>query len=149
VNRNDFRELGWWLVIGIAAIVIGIVVWLGIVFTNKHTADFRGSAAVTEQVRGNGNYRIAAYDSFFNQCSAIQGKEATIAALKTELATNPPADRVAQINATITAVTASRGQAIAAYNADAAKSDTQGHFLASNLPFHIDPAQEATTCATR
>jgi hypothetical protein len=146
---NRFRELGWWIVIGVAVIVIGIAVWLGIVFTNKHTADFRGSAAVTEQVRGNGNYRIAAYNSFFDQCGAIQGKEATLTALKAELATNPPADRVAQINTTITAVTASRAQAIAAYNADAAKTDTQGHFLASNLPFHIDPAQEATTCAIR
>lgn len=148
-NREEIREALRWIVILVVVFAIGAVIVLGVATFRKHTADYRGSAAATEKVQGNGAYRIAAYDSFYNQCAAIQGKEATLTALRDELKTGPDPDRVTQIRASITAVTASRGQAIADYNASAAKTATAGQFRDSHLPYSINASEENTTCAVR
>lgn len=140
-----------WHPIAIGAAVIALVIGipLGAIFLvgalKKGTADFRGDVAVTESVKANGAYRIAAYESFFNRCAEIQAKEATIAALKEELVTADN-DRAFQIRATLTGVNSGRASDIARYNADARKTDTQASFLASTLPFQIDPTQEKTLC---
>jgi len=132
-------------------VVIGVgvlMIWLGAIGVRKLTADFRGSAAQTEQVHADGAYRIAAYDSFFNQCAAIKTKEASLAALRAELTASPAPspERAAQLNTFVTAVRISRAEAITRYNADAAKAGTKAQFLAATLPHQIDPNQENTTC---
>lgn len=146
----DDRRIGVGVLAVIAiSIIAAVAVWFGTTMFRKETADFRGSAAQTEQVRANAPYRIAAYDNFFNLCAGIQAKEGTLAALKAELSESPTPDRAAQLRSFITAVTASRRSDIATYNGDAAKTGTRAQFLSSTLPYTIDPAQEATTCVVR
>jgi hypothetical protein len=99
-----------------------------------------------EEILQQGQNRIARYDHFFNLCAGVQSDEATIAALKQELATNPRAQRVEQINATITALRSGRAEKINQYNADARKSGTLAQFRSSDLPFQLNLAEEATTC---
>lgn len=149
MNRDDFRAGAGVLAIIVFSLVCAAAIWFGVTIFRKETADFRGSAAQTEQVRADGSYRIAAYDAFYNQCAGIQGKEATLAALKAELAEGPTPDRAAQVRATITAVASSRGADIAQYNADTAKAGTKAQFLSSTLPYVLDPNQEHTTCVVR
>lgn len=148
-TRSEFREAMVWIAIGLVVIVVAVGVYFAFAVLRKQSADFRGDVAATERVKADGAYRIAAYDEFFNRCAGIQGKEATLAALKAELKTNPPADRISQIQASITAITGSRAADIAQYNANAAKTATSGQFMSSNLPYQLDPNQEKTTCAVR
>lgn len=108
------------------------------------TADARGTVSAREQIKGSGTYRIAAYNDFFDLCAAVQADEARIRALRAE--PNPTPVRVSQISASITAITASRAEKIATYNANARKDYTVGQFRASSLPFALDPDREVTTC---
>lgn len=140
--------LALWAGVLALAVVLALVAMavFGFGFFSQKSANFRGETSKRNQVEGNGSFRIAAYDSFYNQCAGIQSTEATIAALKAELLTKPSADRVQQINAFITANVANRNGAIAQYNADARKSYTAGQFRSSDLPFQLDATQETTTC---
>lgn len=145
VKRNIRNTLSIvFAVVAIVAIALASMYAMG--FLKKETADFRGGVAATERIHADAAYRIAAYDKFFDDCAAIQSKDAQLAALRTEAqtATGQRADIVA---ATITAVTAARATQIAQYNADAAKSDTAANFLSSSLPFYIAPTQEHISCA--
>lgn len=137
------------IVAGILGIIlIGIGAFFGITQFKKLTADYRGSAAATEQIHANGNYRIAKYNDFFDRCAAIQAKEATIVALREELTTAGP-ERKAIIESSLTGLIAGRATDIARYNAEAAKTDTAANFLASNLPHYIDQTKDRTSCATQ
>lgn len=131
----------------VLVVVIGAMWIFGFGFFQRSTAGFRGETEQIERVQADPNYRIQAYDSFFNRCAAVQNKEATIKALKAELETNPPQSRVTQINATITALTAARAADINQYNADASKTDTRANFQASNLPYRLNENVESTSCA--
>lgn len=135
---------------GIAALAVLIAVGIGWMFASgtfkKATADFRGGVAATEQIHANGAYRIAQYDHFFDLCAAIQGKDAQLDALKTELKT-ATGQRAEIVAASITGVTGARNGQIAQYNGDASKADTAANFLSSSLPYKLDPTQEHISCA--
>lgn len=150
--RDAFMGVG---VAGLALVVFVLLALLVTVmwvfsfgFFSNASANFRGEVSKRNLVEANGNYRIAAYDHFFDLCTSIQTYEATITNLQEELKTKPPADRVEQINASITANRNQRASSIAQYNNDANKSYTVGQFLDSHLPWHLDPNQENTTCST-
>lgn len=138
--------------IGAAALVLIVMLLVGSMyvfgwgFFKRATADFRGETAQTEQVYADPNFRISAYERFYDLCASIQSKEDNLENLNDELAASPTADREAQLRATITAVKNARNESIRKYNADARKEDTRGAFLASDLPYQIDPEEEKTTC---
>lgn len=138
--------------IALGAVVIVVVIALaamaifGFGLFNRSTANFRGQNQQIEQTKANGQYRIAAYDHFYDLCASIQDDEASIQNLKDELATKPPTNRVTQIQASITAVKNGRRSKINEYNADARKAGTIGQFRGSGLPFSINPKAEETTC---
>jgi hypothetical protein len=133
-------------IVAVAAIMLVGVFGFG--WFQMGTANFRGRVQATEQVRGDGAYRIAAYNSFYDQCAAIQADEARIDSLNQELNGSPApvADRVEQIQASLTAIRSSRAEKIAKYNADAKKADTMANFKASDLPYQIDPTERNTQC---
>lgn len=138
------------IVAGILAIVafiaIGFVGVFGYGWFTDHTANRQGETQKKHLIEGNGQYRIAAYDHFYDLCAAVQTDEASIRNLQQELKTTTDATRKAVIPASITALANKRADDINTYNADARKSYTEAQFKSSDLPSQLDPTQENTTC---
>lgn len=137
-NRRNQRgeiSVGLAVVLGVVGLVVLVV---GGYLIQYYTADARGAVDQREKTRADGNYRIAAYDKFFDQCSAIQAKELTIDGLDAREVS--PEFTQGMKDAAITAQQNTRISLITQYNADAAKEDTRGHFQSSNLPYTI-PAE--------
>lgn len=149
---EDAKDFAWVVWVGVLALIAALLLssmWLfGFGLFSQHTANFRGETSKRNQVEANGSFRIAAYDSFFNECASVQGIEGTITALEAERdgKPKPSTDRLDQIAAFIAANRATRAAAIAQYNADARKSYTSGQFRDSNLPFQLDPKAKETSC---
>lgn len=125
---------------------MGIAAVFGHGWFVDHTANRTGKTQMEQQINGNGSYRIAAYNHFYDLCAGVQTKEASIANLKAELPTDGP-DRKPIVQASITALENQRADDINTYNADAHKSDTLAQFRASDLPFQLDPTEDHTTCS--
>lgn len=137
---------GKWIAASIGAFVLVAALMVGGFAFNWFTAEPRGALEAREQILGSGDFRIQAYDRFFNQCAAIQSDEGRIQSLQTELeTTNPSPSRVGQINASLTAIRSSRLEKINEYNADAGRNYTVGQFRDSDLPYNIDPNNEGPT----
>lgn len=117
------------------------------------TSDTKGDTEKLSLVEAQGEFRIAAYDHFFNLCTSIQEKEATIRGQKQELETNPSPARVEQINANLGVLQAQRDSLINQYNNDGAKDYTIGQygpkelFGGTTLPYPLSLQAEETTCA--
>lgn len=142
------RALSLWALF-IVVLLVAASMWLfGWGFFQRETAGFRGETDQIEQISADADYRIAAYEWFFDQCAAVQTKESELAAARTELEAEGLSDyRRQQLNANITAITAARADLINQYNAEAAKADTAANFQSSDLPYNLDTESETTTCA--
>jgi hypothetical protein len=140
------------IVVVVAVVIVGLVfasmAIFGFGFLSQKTANFRGETQKKNQVEGNGSYRIAAYDHFFDLCADVQTKESAIDALQQELASKPTPDaqRKIVINASITANRIQRASDINTYNQDARKSYTEGQFRSSDLPYQLDKSAKETSC---
>jgi hypothetical protein len=137
--------LGW---LGLGLVFVTVLVILVAVFGIRWvTAEPRGKLQARERIQS-GSFRIAAYDHFFNLCAGVQTDEATIRALRDELASDGiTAARRGQVQVTLTALTLSRAEKVNQYNVDARKDYTVGQFRSSGLPYALDLSVEATTCA--
>lgn len=133
-------------VVLVAGIAVGAMWVFGWGMFQQSTAEHRGETAQKEQVRADPDYRIAAYERFFDLCASVRSDEATIANLEEELADDPTAERESQIKASLTAVRSNRSETINEYNADARKSETAAAFRSSDLPYQLDPDSEETRC---
>lgn len=149
---KEGAKVGGLVLLGsVVALVLAIAIasmWIfGWGFFQRSTADFRGKTEQIEKTKANADFRIAAYDHFYNLCAAVQSEEATIRALEKELKRGPSESRVEQIYASITANEATRAENINQYNADAKKEATIGQFKASDLPYELNVNAEETKCA--
>lgn len=125
--------------IGLA--ILGVVLAVGIILAmiygggwlQRLTADFRGETAQTEKVFADPNFRIAAYEQFYDRMGRIDALEQQICTMKeADLPENQTATNVL-------ALTNQRIDLIEKYEADASKEDTRANFLASDLPYEINP----------
>jgi hypothetical protein len=134
----------------IAAMIVGLVIASMAVFGYgifvDHTADRSGRTQVKKDTIGNGSYRIAQYDAFYDECATIQTDEQTIHNITTALTTTTDQNYKITLNASLLANENKRAADINSYNGDARKADTKGHFRSSDLPYQIDPNQESTSC---
>ena len=133
------------IVAGIAAffVVLFLVVSAGMVITGTSwglqwvIAPFRGAVDARNQIQGNGNFRIQAYNSFYNQCSSIQYLEgdadSQLALLQSS--TNDNDKRI--INANLAALEGTRAGAIARYNTESHKQWTVAQFKSEALIYEI------------
>lgn len=132
------------VLVAIAAIFLVAVYGFG--FLQRGTADFRGETGQVEQTKANSNYRIAAYDQFYDKCASVQSMESKINNMEEELEGTEETQRKTVLNTSITASKNKRADLITSYNADARKEATRGQFKASDLPYELSENEEATTC---
>lgn len=138
-------------VIGAATVILAIVIaFMATVYgggmLQRITADFRGETDQIEDTKANANYRIAAYDHFYDLCGSVQSIESKIGNMEDELEGADTTERKNVLNSSITASKNKRAELIASYNADARKEATQGQFKASDLPYELSENEEATVC---
>lgn len=131
------------IVVGSIAIIVALT--MGGFGIRYLLAPVRGAVDAREQIQSAPN-RIVQYNHFFDLCASIQGNEDAIVAQRAQLATAETVENRARINANIAGITAARARNIADYNADAAKSYTDGQFRDSNLPYQINKGGESTRC---
>lgn len=121
----------------IGGIVLVLLLVLGLTFAifgvRWLTAGSRGAVEAREQIQS-GDFRIEAYDHFYNLCAAAQTNADALNAsyIEESTAVEP---RLGQVHININAQTIALAETINQYNADARKSYTAGQFRASDLPF--------------
>jgi hypothetical protein len=130
--------------------VIGWAIWgLGVA-----TAGIFGQGEAHKEIQSS-DFRIQAYQTFFNQCASIQGLEGQIDELVVALEYYERGSREYNITVTsIAGVKGARHQAIAKYNQDALKNWTEGQFRDADLPYHLPDTNYPdeggkTICAAR
>lgn len=130
--------MGW--KIGIAVVLAMLAIW-GIVVAGwglgVATAGLYGRGEAHKQIQS-ADFRIAAYNQFFNQYASIKSLEGKIDELTNTLGMLEPGTR--EYNYTLTALTGTKGlrhEAIQQYNADARKNWTEGQFRDNDLPYQI------------
>lgn len=125
----------------LGAFLVLIALTIGGVWAFRwYTAEFRGKLDAREEILS-GPQRIGAYNHFFNLCASVQGNEASLDALRDELASYEPGTKdYSRTLTNITGVRATRARSIAQYNADAAKDYTIGQFRDLDLPFELSTA---------
>lgn len=144
-NHRTLFGLGVVWYVGIAAVIF---VTLVVVFAIRwQTAPVRGKLQAREQIQS-GNFRIQAYDHFFDLCASVQTMDQALNQTYQDLRTAPKNDRV-RISTNATAQLNSRNDAANQYNQDSHKGYTVGQFKSSNLPFEIAPYQkgQVISCA--
>ncbi|MEK7620795.1 MAG: hypothetical protein AAB395_00385 [Patescibacteria group bacterium] len=137
------------IAIFLVAILIASMQIFGWGFFQRSTADFRGKTGQIEQTKANPDYRIAAYDHFYDLCGSIQAEEDQIGNIQKRPASGTTAGGFTQQqkDSILLAHQNSRAELIRQYNADARKADTLAHFRASDLPYQIEIDNEETTCS--
>ena len=129
-------------------VVLGLLLLWGAVWSFRWvTARPSGALGARETILS-GEFRIAAYQHFFNLCAGIQGLEASLGAQTELLKQTTDSREQNRVRANIAGITAERGRAIAQYNADARKDYTEGQFRDLDLPYLLDP-KGWTSCGTR
>lgn len=116
------------------------MVWLvviGIWGFGVATAGLYGKGEAMKQVQS-AEFRLEAYNYFYNQCASIQSLEGRIDELTAQLNQFQSGTREYYYTvASLTGTKSLRHEAIATYNADARKEYTEGQFRDSDLPYQI------------
>lgn len=110
------------------------------------TAPFRGETSKIEKTEGDGAFRIATYEEFYDLCASVQSDEDSIKALKDELDGKPSESRKTQINTSLTALRSSRAESIRDYNSKAAQEHREA-FHSADLPARLYTDSKETQCA--
>lgn len=130
----------------LAIVLLFLIAVYGFGFLQRSTADFRGETDQIEDTKANSDYRIAAYDHFYDTCAGVQSLEGKIGNMSEELAQTDSAQRKDILNASLTASKNKRSELITEYNADARKEATEGQFRSSDLPYELNENEEETVC---
>lgn len=132
------RDVGKGTLAMVGIVLAVLLLWVGVYAFRWVTAEPRGKLQAREAIQS-GDFRIAAYNHFYDLCASVQAVEATLDASMTELET-APADDKQRIRTNITGLIGQRARSIAEYNVDARKSYTAGQFRATDLPYQLDSA---------
>lgn len=138
---NDDVPVGRIIFYSILGLVGAIVLWIVLASAiwgfGVATAGIYGRGEARKQIQS-AEFRIEAYQHFFNMCGSIQGLEGQIDELTAVLDTYEPGSREHNhyLNSLV-GVKGARHQAIAKYNQDAFKDYTEGQFRDRDLPYQI------------
>ena len=142
------KEARKWIIRGI---IVLLVLWGAVWGFRWITAGPKGALEARETILS-GEFRVAAYQHFFNACAAIQGLEVSLDAQNDLLGQTTEAKERRRVGANIAGITAELGRAVAKYNTDARKGYTEGQFRDLDLPFKLNTDYkkgERTSCGTR
>jgi hypothetical protein len=120
------------------AFIVGFLIWLLAFGIQWGTAPARGKLQAREQIQS-GNYRIQAYNHFFDLCASVQTMDQALNQSYSDLATSTSDDDRERIRTNISGQMNTRNDAVNTYNADSHKSYTVGQFKSSNLPYSLPP----------
>lgn len=125
--------------VGIGLLVLlGVALLWGMVWGIRWiTAMPTGALEAQEQIQSR-DFRIGAYQHFFNLYGAIQALDAALAEQERILVQTPDPKDQQRIRQNIAGITAERARAIYQYNMDARKGYTEGQFRDNSLPYQID-----------
>lgn len=130
----------------LALVLAFLIAVYGFGFLQRETADFRGETEQIENTQADGDYRMAAYNHFYDMCAGVQSTESKISNMEDELEVTESEQRTTVLTTSITAAKNKRAELIAEYNADARKEATAGQFKASDLPYELNENEEETIC---
>jgi hypothetical protein len=145
---KDFLKGGTGIVL-LVVVALGLTTGLGIFaahydnWFSKQTAEPRGQKAVRENTQANGAFRQAAYEGFFELCSAAQTDQDQIETLEEEKK-DASSDRVDNLNTSISALKMSLSETVNEYNTKA-NEYTRAQFLDSKLPYPLN-AKDTIQC---
>jgi len=125
----------------VAGVTITVVLLFGLVLAvfglRVATAGLFGAGEAHIRTQS-ADFRLGAYNHFFDLCAAIQGSEGQLDALYQELELEEPGSRDYGYSVkSITGVQGLRAQSIARYNQDALKDYTEGQFRDNDLPYQL------------
>lgn len=142
----------------IVALTAAIVVaGLGLFVVDQYIYRFKAPwEGETERIQivNSGEFRIRAYNHFFDLCASVQDAESRIDNATDVLATADPNGRFYDTYVlNLSGAKQSRADAVNQYNADARKDWTEANFLDEDLPWQVSPDYVAhgrkTVCATQ
>jgi hypothetical protein len=132
----------------ILSVIVGIVLIVGLTWGFRWiSADTRGEIDAREQILADGDFRIAAYQSFYAECGAIRAQEARANILALDGWENDPISRT-----NVQAVLSIRAALAETYNESSTATWTAGQFRDEDLPYTIEsewtPGEDKTECAS-
>lgn len=153
--RDGVRHAGWFpvavaaaAVVMLFAIIVGAMGVFGFGWFQRGTADFRGETEAIENVQADGDFRIAAYQQFFDLCAEVQSVEDRIGQMENTLANaEPGSTRADEAQTNLDALRATRSQLVRDYNSLASRDFTEGQFRDRDLPYQLNINSEETQCA--
>lgn len=158
IGCGIFVALFGFLAVGLTALSIG-----GMAFGyawDWYTAPLKGAQDARQIIQADGEFRIDAYNTFYNACTSIEALERDVDLQISRLATAITDNEKRIINDSIVGIAAARDGAVARYNNDSHKQWTIAQFKSKALVYEIsnpryltlDPATGAwktgakTTC---
>lgn len=136
-DHPNMGRLALWIVAGaVFFLVLWIVLASSVWGLRVATAGLVGRGEARIQIQS-AEFRITAYNHFFDLCAAVQGHEGQIESLQIQLTQTETTRSRELVLASLAGVTAQRARSIAQYNQDALKDYTQGQFMDSDLPYQL------------
>lgn len=129
--------------IALLLITTGIGVAVASYGVDWFTAPFKGAQAAHQTIQADGDFRIAAYTKFYNDCASIQALENEIDGQMLALQTSSPGDQRI-INANLAALSGSRDASISRYNTESHKQWTIAQFKSKSLAFELPTSSYLT-----
>lgn len=152
-GRNAGLGLGALAAIGALIIVILLIgsMWVfGYGFFIDHTANRQGESQKKELIDASGQYRVGAYEHFFDACATIQSDQFRVTNIKEALKADPKptGQYLVTLQASYTAANQKFMEDVNQYNQDSRQSYTLARFKSADLPYQIDPTEEVTCNAS-
>ena len=143
--KDLLRGIGaGWLIAIAGFLVICLLIVASYAFSWS-IAPFKGATEARNQTVGNGSYRIAAYDHFYDSCMGAETVQQNITNTKKRLKQARKDGDQVQVQIQETNLQAQENDLnglVNAYNADSHKTHTLAQFKASDLPFTLTTTQE-------
>ena len=135
-----------------ALIVVGgiILAFGGNWLYRYYTAPIEGAVQMRE-ITNTGNFRLQAYQSFYDRCGTIQTYETSIRQLESSLQdylNDPDPDRemINRLRTQINGIQNQRAREVNRYNQEARQEYSVGQFRANDLPYEISVTNMNTNC---